>query len=42
VYLLTDLLRQGERLTRRATIRRRQADGWRIHYHQGTVISDPS
>lgn len=41
VYLLTyTLLQDGTRLTRRATIWQRAADGWKIVYHQGTVVSD--
>ncbi len=39
-YLLTYTLLQGERLTRRATIWRRTAQGWKIVYHQGTVVED--
>lgn len=38
-YLFTYTLRQGERVTRRATIWERAADGWRILYHQGTIVS---
>jgi len=38
-YLLTYTLRQGERLTRRATLWRRTAEGWKIVYHQGTVVN---
>ena len=38
VYLLTYTLRQGERVTRRATIWRRDADGWKIVFHQGTLV----
>jgi hypothetical protein len=38
-YLLTYTLRQGERLTRRATIWRRDVHGWSILYHQGTIVS---
>ena len=38
-FLLTYTLRQGERLTRRATIWQSRADGWRILYHQGTIVS---
>jgi len=37
-YLLTYTLRQQERLTRRATIWKRTESGWRIFYHQGTVV----
>jgi hypothetical protein len=39
-YLLTYTLRQGARLTRRATVWRRTAQGWKIVYHQGTVVAD--
>jgi len=38
-YLLTYTLNQWERLTRRATIWQRTANGWRILYHQGTAVS---
>lgn len=38
-YLLTYTLRQGERLTRRATVWRRSSEGWQILYHQGTIVS---
>ena len=41
VYLLTyTLLQDRKRLTRRATIWRRTADGWKIVYHQGTIVQD--
>jgi hypothetical protein len=41
VYLLTYTLLQDEtRLTRRATIWQRTAAGWKIVYHQGTVVQD--
>ncbi len=40
VYLLTYTLRQGERLTRRATLWERAGRGWRILFHQGTVVED--
>jgi hypothetical protein len=39
-YLLTYTLLQGQRRTRRATIWRRAADGWRIVFHQGTLVED--
>ncbi len=40
VYLLTyTLLQNRTRLTRRATIWESTADGWRVLYHQGTVIA---
>lgn len=38
-YLFTYTLRQAERLSRRATIWQINRDGWRILYHQGTVVS---
>jgi hypothetical protein len=38
VYLLTYTLQQGERKTRRATIWQRSTEGWRIVFHQGTII----
>jgi hypothetical protein len=39
-YLLTYTLVQPVRVTRRATIWRRYADGWKAIYHQGTVVAD--
>jgi hypothetical protein len=40
-YLLTyTLLQDNQRLSRRATIWRSTADGWKIVYHQGTVVQD--
>lgn len=39
-YLLTYTLIQGPRVTRRSTIWRRTAQGWKIVYHQGTVVED--
>jgi hypothetical protein len=41
-YLLTYTLLQGERVTRRATIWRRSSLGWKIVYHQETVVEDLS
>jgi hypothetical protein len=38
-YLLTYTLRQGERITRRATIWEKAGGGWRILFHQGTVVT---
>ena len=38
-YLLTYTLDQDGRLTRRATIWENAKEGWRIGYHQGTIIS---
>ncbi len=37
-YAFTYQLDQGGRLTRRLTIWRRRADGWKALYHQGTLI----
>ena len=39
-YLLTYTLIQGDRVTRWATIWRRTSEGWKIVYHQGTVVAD--
>jgi hypothetical protein len=39
-YLLTYTLRQGTRVTRRATIWQHGSEGWRILYHQGTKVSE--
>ena len=38
VYLLTYTLLQGERKTRRATIWQNTAAGWKIVFHQGTIV----
>jgi len=41
VYLLTyTLLQDRQRLTRRATIWQKTSEGWKIVYHQGTVVQD--
>jgi len=40
-YLFTYTLRQGDRITRRATIWEKNPDGWRVLYHQGTLVTDP-
>ena len=40
-YLVTYTLLQGPRVTRRATLWRRTKSGWKILYHQGTVV-DPA
>jgi len=37
-WLATYLLSQGDRLTRRASIWRRDGVRWVVRYHQGTVI----
>lgn len=39
-YLLTYTLRQDARLTRRATVWRRAPQGWKIVYHQGTLVRE--
>jgi hypothetical protein len=40
-YLLTyTLLQDKVRLTRRTTIWRKTQEGWKIVYHQGTVVQD--
>lgn len=39
-YLLTYTLKQSDRLTRRASIWRRTESGWKILFHQGTVVAD--
>lgn len=38
-YLLTYTLKQGARVTRRATLWRHTAQGWKIVYHQGTMVA---
>jgi hypothetical protein len=38
-FLVTYTLDQSGRLTRRATIWERTEDGWRLVYHQGTVVA---
>jgi hypothetical protein len=42
MYLLTYTLAQEDRLTRRATLWRRASSGWKIVYHQGTVVAQLS
>jgi hypothetical protein len=40
-YLLTyTLLQDNRRLTRRSTIWQSTPDGWKIVYHQGTIVQD--
>ena len=42
LYLLTYTLLQNQtRLTRRATIWRKTTTGWKIVYHQGTIVQGP-
>ena len=41
LYLLTyTLLQDNQRLTRRSTIWLRTMEGWKIEYHQGTVVQE--
>lgn len=40
-YLLTYTLLQDSRVTRRATLWRRSCAGWKIVYHQGTIVQSP-
>jgi hypothetical protein len=41
VYLLTyTLLQNKTRLTRRSTIWQHTVEGWKIVYHQGTIVQD--
>jgi len=37
-YLLTYILIQGDRITRRSTIWRNIGGKWKILYHQGTIV----
>lgn len=39
IFLLTYTLRQGSRITRRATVWQWAAPGWQILYHQGTITA---
>ena len=39
-YLITYTLVQGTRVTRRSTIWRRISAGWKVVYHQGTVVEN--
>lgn len=40
LYLLTYTLLQGTRKSRRSTIWRRTPSGWKIEFHQGTVVQE--
>jgi hypothetical protein len=40
VYLLTYTLLQGERKTLRSTLWQRTAEGWKVVFHQGTIVQD--
>ena len=37
-YLVTYTLDQAGRITRRSTLWQKAAEGWRILYHQGTIV----
>jgi hypothetical protein len=39
-YLITYTLFQGPRVTRRATLWRKTPAGWKILYHQGTMVEE--
>ncbi|MEB3311560.1 MAG: hypothetical protein VKJ02_15140 [Snowella sp.] len=41
-YLLTYILIQDKRVTRRVSIWQQCSDDWKILYHQGTLVQDPS
>jgi hypothetical protein len=42
IFLLTyTLLQNRERRTRRATLWQRTSEGWKIVYHQGTIVQAP-
>ena len=41
-YLVTYTLLQGARVTRRATLWRRSSAGWKVLYHQGTLVESVS
>jgi hypothetical protein len=38
-YLITYRLAQGDRVSRRSTIWRKQDGRWQILYHQGTLVT---
>lgn len=40
-FLLTYLLEQPTRLSRRATLWQQTELGWKMRYHQGTVVAPP-
>ena len=39
-YLLHYTLLPGERKTRRTTVWKRERDGWKIVFHQGTIVQE--
>lgn len=39
-YLITYILTQGERITRRSTIWRFEDGRWKVLYHQGTIVKE--
>jgi hypothetical protein len=38
-FLFTYTLRQWQRVTRRATVWRKDSEGWQVMYHQGTIAT---
>jgi hypothetical protein len=41
VIHLTYVSQRGERRARRSSVWLRTQDGWRVYFHQGTLISEP-
>jgi hypothetical protein len=39
IYLLTYTLDQAGRITRRSTVWQKTGEGWRILFHQGTIVT---
>ena len=39
VYWITYTLRQNDRVTRRSTLWEKTSDGWRVLFHQGTIVT---
>jgi hypothetical protein len=39
IYWLTYTLNQGGRVTRRSTVWQKTSEGWRILFHQGTIVT---
>ena len=40
LFLATYTLNQSGRISRRASLWRQASDGWRVVYHQGTIVTD--
>lgn len=40
LFLATYTLHQSARVSRRASLWRRTPEGWRVVYHQGTIVTD--